>query len=351
VSVKKSKEGRADSGVSVGEKLSRERRKKNLSLDEIANHTKIAKHFLIALEEDAVQKLPGGIYSRNFLRSYARVLGLDEDIITLEFYEQFNIKPTTVQHREQTRMDNQEYIAEKRRAAMLLVITLVIVGVVGYFAYRMVLPLIQEQPVAVSKERLFPAVSSPAADLHPPEVVAETMELKENPAFTQEDLSPVEVLDHARAGDGARLGTEQETTEGIDAVEIPVEDGLTRKLPLSAVVIEDVVGAGAFAQGLSLEEVFSVEAFSDVWLVVRIDGAEKTNRLMRPGDMRSYRMGLNHEIVCGDFSRLSLQVGSLYFGQITPEAGIHATLRFGPRDSEEKVARFRERHDASKPKE
>ena len=47
--------------------------------EEISSATKISLRFLEAIEREDFSKLPGGIFSRSFIRSYARYLGLDEE--------------------------------------------------------------------------------------------------------------------------------------------------------------------------------------------------------------------------------------------------------------------------------
>src|SRR5450631_4093662 len=63
----------------VGETLRRERLKRNLDLEEIANELKISTRFLQAIENDQYDKLPGGVFARSFVRQYARLLGLDDE--------------------------------------------------------------------------------------------------------------------------------------------------------------------------------------------------------------------------------------------------------------------------------
>src|SRR5580658_5848487 len=60
-----------------GENLRREREMRGVSLEEISSATKISLRFLEAVEREDFAKLPGGIFSRSFIRSYARYLGLD----------------------------------------------------------------------------------------------------------------------------------------------------------------------------------------------------------------------------------------------------------------------------------
>jgi cytoskeletal protein RodZ len=64
---------------SFGERMQREREMRSISLDEIAEHTKISKRNLSALEEENFSQLPGGIFNKGFVRAYAKYLGIDEE--------------------------------------------------------------------------------------------------------------------------------------------------------------------------------------------------------------------------------------------------------------------------------
>src|ERR1039458_853562 len=68
-----------------GENLRREREMRGVSLEEISSATKISLRFLEAIEREDFSKLPGGIFSRSFIRTYARYLGLDEERVVAEF--------------------------------------------------------------------------------------------------------------------------------------------------------------------------------------------------------------------------------------------------------------------------
>ena len=68
-----------------GENLRREREMRGVSLEEISSATKISLRFLDAIEREDFSKLPGGIFSRSFIRSYARYLGLDEERVVAEY--------------------------------------------------------------------------------------------------------------------------------------------------------------------------------------------------------------------------------------------------------------------------
>jgi cytoskeleton protein RodZ len=68
-----------------GEGLRRERQMRRISLEEISETTKISVRFLEALENEEFSKLPGGIFVRSFIRSYANYLGLDADGVLAEY--------------------------------------------------------------------------------------------------------------------------------------------------------------------------------------------------------------------------------------------------------------------------
>ena len=80
--------------VSFGERLKREREMRSVSLEEIAESTKIGKRNLLALETEEFDKLPGGIFNKGFVRAYAKYLGLDEDQAVTDFLAAENAAST-----------------------------------------------------------------------------------------------------------------------------------------------------------------------------------------------------------------------------------------------------------------
>jgi cytoskeletal protein RodZ len=62
-----------------GEELRRERESRGVGLETITRVTKIGSRYLRALEEEQFDALPGGVFNKNIVRGYARVVGLDEE--------------------------------------------------------------------------------------------------------------------------------------------------------------------------------------------------------------------------------------------------------------------------------
>jgi len=66
-----------ENGIRIGETLRKARLEKNISIEEIANETKIRSRYIIGLEEEKWDIFPGKVYVKGFLKSYCSVLGID----------------------------------------------------------------------------------------------------------------------------------------------------------------------------------------------------------------------------------------------------------------------------------
>lgn len=65
--------------VNIGEELRQERLRQGLSLDEIAQRTRISLRSLESIETNAFDRLPGLVFTRNFVRLYATDLKINAD--------------------------------------------------------------------------------------------------------------------------------------------------------------------------------------------------------------------------------------------------------------------------------
>jgi cytoskeleton protein RodZ len=68
-----------------GERLKRERELREVSQEELTTGTRISARYLEALENEEWDKLPGGAFSRGFVRSIAKYLGLNEENFLAEY--------------------------------------------------------------------------------------------------------------------------------------------------------------------------------------------------------------------------------------------------------------------------
>jgi cytoskeletal protein RodZ len=70
-----------DGIIAIGELLRRARERRGLTLQEIARETKLPQRHLEALENDNLAVIPAGFYQRAEIRTYARAVGLDQDLL------------------------------------------------------------------------------------------------------------------------------------------------------------------------------------------------------------------------------------------------------------------------------
>src|SRR5689334_22214102 len=121
-----------------GTTLREARERKGVSLRHIANATKISLSALEAIEHNDISRLPGGIFSRAFVRAYAIEVGLDPEVMIQEFIAQFPHDSVMAGHPRSEPVEDNEALESDRRMAStflrLLVVSVPIVGIVLYFS-------------------------------------------------------------------------------------------------------------------------------------------------------------------------------------------------------------------------
>jgi transcriptional regulator with XRE-family HTH domain len=121
----------------VGGMLRAARERRGLSLRQLSNNTKIAMITLEALERNDMARLPGGIFSRGFVRSYAIEVGLDPEIVIQAFMGQFPHDSVTVGYPTSSQIEDHEAVESDRRMATtllrLIAISIPVAAVAVYF--------------------------------------------------------------------------------------------------------------------------------------------------------------------------------------------------------------------------
>ena len=112
-----------------------------ITLRQIADHTKISIASLEALERSDASRLPGGIFARSFVRSYAAEVGLDPDATvrglprSLQRRSPVRGHPHRSRHRADRPFDCAQAQAPRLAGTVLklLVLGLVAIGLILYF--------------------------------------------------------------------------------------------------------------------------------------------------------------------------------------------------------------------------
>src|SRR3954469_13122722 len=118
-----------------GSRLRAARERRGITVRQVASATKISASAIEALERNDLSGLPGGIFSRAFVRSYAIEVGLDPDMAIEQFQEQFPPVPGTARRRIDQIEDRQAPQSDRRIAATVLWLLIVSVPLAGLILY------------------------------------------------------------------------------------------------------------------------------------------------------------------------------------------------------------------------
>ena len=118
-----------------GARMKRSREERGVSLRQIADITKISVVALEALERNEISRLPGGIFSRSFVRAYALEIGLDPEQAVRDFLAHFPEDSVSVgsPHVRRDDLDDRPRRGGATVVAVLVVIS-ALLGAIAYFA-------------------------------------------------------------------------------------------------------------------------------------------------------------------------------------------------------------------------
>jgi cytoskeletal protein RodZ len=279
---------------SFGEKLRREREMRGISLDEIATATKIGTRSLKALEDEKFSILPGGIFNKGFVRSYARYLGMNEDEAVADYQAAMKEQPVSVKTiAAQSAMARANRLAAQQRRessrtggilrALLLLVLSGTIAFGGYTSYRrgyfkaLKLPSLHRQ---MKKEAVqAPATVTPAPST---DAVVGTAVTSTAAPVTPSPAAPTvpvaaqaaPVTTQAETQVAAQPAAENHPAHAGTAPELIAEDHTTIGVPKPrAVAAGDVV--------------LSIKASERCWLSVAADGKRALHRTLRANQQQT----------------------------------------------------------------
>src|SRR2546427_2676490 len=267
-------------GDSLGEYFQRAREAKGLTVEEAAARTRILPQFLKAVEENNYARLPDEVFAKGFVRSYARILGLDEAAVIRKFDEsggQFYAKRA---ERETLRQQLEE---EERRKK---VNRNTVVGVVGVALLPLFVLIGRDR---ARSERLPESEPIPSAS-------------QQVPAPTSPPAEPAEPVN--------------EPAPRLSPGQLEVERNFSGALPLEGVAPDD-----------RKKMVLDVEAIERCWVKVQTDRAAPQEVLLNPGDRVRWKAQ----------ERLALTLGNAGGGRVMLDRELQRPFRAQGQDPREIV--------------
>ena len=126
--------------ATLGQQLKQSREEKGISLQEIAESTHISIRFLQAIENDAYDVLPGGVFNRAFVRKFARQVGFDEEQAVNLYQEQWQEQGGEPERGYQLGVDEPDFRQSSGNGLLLSFVALLVIGSLAYAAYQYFAP-------------------------------------------------------------------------------------------------------------------------------------------------------------------------------------------------------------------
>jgi transcriptional regulator with XRE-family HTH domain len=156
-----------------GELLRRAREARGLALEVVADATRIARHHLEALERSDLDALPAGPFGKGYVRSYAKLLGIDPEPILEDYRIRERQRGLGTAEDERRMLEELSHLVRKaetrkrpplliaRRASLALAVGLGVLGTLGWFLTHARAPETSAPTSPPLSARASPEVDSP----------------------------------------------------------------------------------------------------------------------------------------------------------------------------------------------
>jgi cytoskeleton protein RodZ len=284
-----------------GEHLRREREMRGVSLEEISVATKISIRFLQAIENEELSKLPGGIFTRSFVRAYARYLGLDEERVLTDCQLAGQPTPEVDVRRITANRARPDGAAARTRIIGLLLAGVLLAGGYGLFRYsRRIREQQRSTPMVIPPTAPAPATNPPigAAPVQP--FAAALPE--SHPALTATSASPA-------AGAATAPGTLHGGPSSPRAKANPTNPSATSAAALGVAAPADLV--------------LQVAATERVWVAVEADGKTVLQKVLNPNEVKNLKGHDSFDITVGNAQGIVLTLN----GETLKPLGRHGEVK------------------------
>jgi cytoskeleton protein RodZ len=284
-----------------GENLRREREMRGVSLEEISAATKISIRFLRAIENEELSKLPGGIFTRSFVRTYARYLGLDEERVLADCQLAGRQKPEVDIRRITASRARPNGAASWTRIAVLLVAGVLLASGYALFRYsRRIMEQRGSTPMVIPPSGPAPGTNPPA---NPAPVQPSTPVLSEsNPSLKATSTSPA-------AGAATAPGTLPSGPPSPRARANPAAQSATPETANAVAAYTDLV--------------LQVAATERAWVAVDADGRTVLQKVLNPNEVANLKGHDSFDVTVGNAQGVVLTLN----GETLKPLGRHGEVK------------------------
>jgi cytoskeleton protein RodZ len=248
------------------------REKRGVTLRYISSATKIPVAALEALERNDISRLPGGIFSRSFVRSYALEVGLDPDETIERFIAQFPEAAPAPGHAQAEQQEEEEaHDSNQQTAATFVRLIVISVPVVAGLLYFGTMTRRSAPPGAPEPNRPEPVAAAPVAAA-PPAVATSV------PSASSRSATPAP----------------ERSTAAAAPTPPPAAPGGTTGVGVTAADSDRVTVA--------------VVATAPCWVSAIVDGERVVSRQFQTGERMAFEFGRSVVLTAGDAAALAVTI-------------------------------------------
>ncbi len=150
--------------MSLGERFRAAREQRGLTLSEVAEHLRIRSVYLAAIEEQNWGAIGAPVYTRGFLRTYARYLGLDPEEAVAEYHNSAGAAASSTESSMPNPIISYKDKEPRSLSPLIWVASAVALGLIGFVIYLYVSPpKVSQTAASVSVSAMPSPVASSAA--------------------------------------------------------------------------------------------------------------------------------------------------------------------------------------------
>jgi cytoskeleton protein RodZ len=279
---------------SFGENLRREREMRAVTLEEMSDSTKISVRLLKALEQDHFSELPGGVFTRSFIRAYAQYLGLDEEHVLSEYKRAAH--PSS--DNDLSRLTPAISFSEGRpRGRVLPWITVAVLLGSGYAVYR----YSRRSFDAAAYSGRSPSTATAPAGSTPPPAVSGGASSAAQPADSSATAAPSQPQNASAPGGASPPAGSANPGAQSGAALSPTGNATSAETPATSNPTQSVGAESAETPALGDGDmVLQVTTSEQAWVAVSADGKTLMQQLLPPHSTRTFRAKEAFDVTTGN---------------------------------------------------
>lgn len=314
---------------SIGKFFKQARESQGLSLDQVASQTRIQQPYLEALEEENFSKLPEQVFTKGFVKTYARSLGVDEDEALRRFSESSGsfYEKDQEEKREAVKRVEEVRKGKLNRNIVILITGIALVMLIYFLPRKQFVPMPPGGP-EVTQETTFPGQRQDVTPSSPSQ--SDSLTRQSTPSETKP-------IPGTEQGSATRSPKPAESPRSLREQDIPASPSTgsgtestgnlaveKKSAPPSPPITQMPKPIGN--QNLVLE----LEAKEMTWVVVRSDEGEPQEALLQPGETARWKASEHFFLTLGNAGGVFVKVNGEPRGPFGKPGAVVRDLEINP---------------------